>query len=201
MVAVFSHRHPGFLCRLSRPIMAVGLALSLSACGGLSVEADYPENEDIATAESGSVFDFFRFGGKDTPAPTAADNDETLAEADAEADNATPSLPQGLGVNADLWRAALETVSFMPLASADPMGGTIITDWYNDPGQTDERVKLNVVISGLELRADAVRVSLFREKRSGRNWVTMATSATAARQLENIVLTKARDYKIARGNF
>ena len=52
----------------------------------------------------------------------------------------------------------------LTLASADPIGGAIITDWYNDPGQDNERVKLNIIISGLELRADAVRVSMFREK-------------------------------------
>lgn len=178
--------------------MAVGLALSLSACGGLSVEADYPENEDIATAESGSVFDFFRFGGKDTPAPTAADNDETLAEADAEADNATPSLPQGLGVNADLWRAALDTLSFMPLASADPNGGVIITDWYNDPSQADERFKVNVVIGGRILRADALRVTLFKQVRRNGAWVNTAPTANVSRQLENLVLTRARDFKVAR---
>lgn len=174
-----------------RSFCALALTLCLSACGGLNVEADYPENEDMATAESGSVFDFFSFGGKA----------ESPAEADEKTEAAPAPKPQGLGVNADLWRAALDTISFMPLAGADPLGGTIITDWYNDPGQTDERVKLNIVISGLDLRADAVRVSLFREKRSKNRWVTVATSATAARQLENIVLTKARDYKIARGNF
>ena len=87
----------------------------------------------------------------------------------------------------------------LPLASADPIGGTIITDWYNDPGQNNERIKMTIVISGLELRADALRVSMFREKRVNGRWTSVAASARATRQMENIILTKARDYYIARG--
>ncbi len=175
------------------PLLAIAfLSVSLAACGG-TIESAYPETNDGATAESGSFLDFFSFGSGDA-------EEKVAAEKDPESDTQAAPAPRGLGVNADLWRAALETISFLPLASADPMGGTIISDWYNDPGQTDERVKVDIVISGLALRADAVRVSLFREKRRGNSWVSVATSATAARQLENIVLTKARDYKIARGN-
>ena len=76
----------------------------------------------------------------------------------------------------------------MPLASADPVGGVIITDWYHDPAATNERVKVNLIISGLELRADALRVNLFRETLRGGKWVATASSSRAARQLENIVL-------------
>lgn len=174
-------------------VLAMTLALGLTACGALNIEADYPENEDMATAESGSVFDFFGFGG-DAEKPAGAPPANIAAREEV-------AVPAGLGVNADLWRAALDTVSFLPLASADPIGGTIITDWYNDPAQPSERVKLNIIVSGLDLRADALRVSLFREKRDKGRWVTVASSPTPARQLENIILTKARDYKIARGNF
>lgn len=181
----------------ARRLLAVCfLSVSLAACGG-AIESAYPETDDGATAESGSFLDFFSFGSN-TDDKAAAE--KQADDKDPESDTQAATAPRGLGVNADLWRAALETISFLPLAGADPMGGAIITDWYNDPGQTDERVKVDIVISGLDLRADAVRVSLFREKRRGNGWVSVATSATAARQLENIVLTKARDYKIARGN-
>lgn len=172
------------------------MSAALIGCGGLNVEADYPTQSEAATEDSGSFLDFFSFGG-------AGQDDAATANAEPDADSEAPgpatTPPAGLGVNADLWRAALDTISFMPLAAADPLGGTLITDWYNDPGQKNERVKLNVVISGLELRADAVRVSLFREKRSGGRWTGIGVSNTAARQLENIILTKARDYRIARG--
>ena len=94
-------------------------------------------------------------------------------------------------------QASLDTLSFMPLASADPQGGVIITDWYNDPAASDERVKVNLVISGRELRADALRVNLFRENFVGGKWVGTAASSKAARQLENIILTRARDLSVA----
>jgi hypothetical protein len=173
-----------FRRRLSALCLNIALAAALTACGALSVESDYPEGEKVATAESGSVFDFFTFGEKD-PAPQAS-----VQQAAAPAG--------GLSVNAVLWQASLETLSFMPLASADPIGGVIISDWYNDPAATNERVKVNLIISGLELRADALRASLFRETLRGGKWVATATSVAAARQLENIVLTRARDLAVSR---
>jgi len=173
-----------FRRRLSALCLNIALAAALTACGALSVEADYPGGDKVATAESGSVFDFFTFGEKD-PAPQAS-----VQQA------ATPA--GGLSVNAVLWRASLETLSFMPLASADPIGGVIISDWYNDPAATNERVKVNLIISGLELRADALRASLFRETLRDGRWVATATSVAAARQLENIILTRARDLAVSR---
>lgn len=176
--------------RPARLAIILALSAALAACGTLRVENEYPESDNAATEESGSIFDFFSFGSDSdeaTPAAAAGDTDTTATAA-----------PQGLAVNADLWRAALETTSFLPLASADPIGGTVITDWYNDPGQNNERVKVNIVISGLELRADGVRVSMFREKRVNGRWTSVAASPRAERQMENIILTKARDYYIAR---
>ena len=173
-----------FRRRLSALCLNISLAAALTACGALSVEADYPEGDKVATAESGSVFDFFTFDKKD-PAPQASAQQA-----------AAPA--SGLSVNAVLWQASLETLSFMPLASADPIGGVIISDWYNDPAATNERVKVNLIISGLELRADALRVSLFRETLRGGKWVATATSVAAARQLENIILTRARDLAVSR---
>ena len=173
-----------FRRRLSPLCLNIAIATALTVCGAPSVEADYPEGDKVATAESGSVFDFFTFDKKD-PAPQ-----DSVQQA------AAPS--GGLSVNAVLWQASLETLSFMPLASADPIGGVIISDWYNDPAATNERVKVNLIISGLELRADALRVSLFRETLRGGKWVATATSVAAARQLENIVLTRARDLAVSR---
>ena len=73
----------------------------------------------------------------------------------------------GVAVNSFLWHASLDTVSFMPLASADPFGGIIITDWYSPPDTPNERFKVNIFILGRELRADGVRVSVFRQTRDG----------------------------------
>ena len=100
-----------------------------------------------------------------------------------------------LGVNAYLWRGALETLSFMPLISADPFGGVIITDWYQPPAAGGERFKATAYILGRALRADGVRVSVFRQVLQGGQWVDAPVSATAAGELENKVLTRARDLR------
>src|SRR5580704_11818711 len=69
----------------------------------------------------------------------------------------------GIGVNAFLWRGALDTLSFMPLSSADPFGGVIITDWYAPADTNGERFKATAYILGRELRSDGIRVSVFRQ--------------------------------------
>src|SRR3984957_4264817 len=86
-----------------------------------------------------------------------------------------------LGVNSHLWRASLDTISFMPIASADPFGGVIITDWYSPPQAAQERFKVNVLIRGRDLRADGVKVSVFRQtKETGGAWVDAAVAPATA---------------------
>jgi hypothetical protein len=101
-----------------------------------------------------------------------------------------------LGVNAYLWRGALETLSFMPLVSADPFGGVIITDWYQPPGGGGERFKATAYILGRTLRADGVRISVFRQVLQGGAWMDAPVSPTAASELENKVLARARDLRV-----
>lgn len=103
----------------------------------------------------------------------------------------------GIGVNGYLWRASLDTVSFMPIASADPFGGVILTEWYSPPETPDERTKLNIFIRGRDLRADGVKVSVFRQQKDGKNWVDAPVAATTAGSLENAILTKARQIRMA----
>ena len=100
-----------------------------------------------------------------------------------------------LGVNAYLWRGALETLSFMPLTSADPFGGVIITDWFQPAGAAGERFKATAYILGRTLRADGVRVSVFRQVFQGGQWVDAPVAASAANELENKVLARARDLR------
>jgi hypothetical protein len=104
----------------------------------------------------------------------------------------------GLGVNAFLWRATLDTFSFMPLSSADPFGGVIITDWYQPPETPGERFKTNVYILDKTLRADGIRVGLFRQTqdRSG-NWADAPVDPKTAADLENAILTRARQLRQA----
>jgi hypothetical protein len=101
----------------------------------------------------------------------------------------------GLGVNAFLWRATLDTLSFMPLASADPFGGVIITDWYSPPGAGGERFKATAYLMGRQLRSDGVRVSVFRQVRQGGTWVDAAVSPATNAELEDRILARARELR------
>ncbi len=103
----------------------------------------------------------------------------------------------GIGVNSYLWRASLDTIAFMPLASADPFGGVIITDWYTPPETPAERFKMNVYILGRQLRADGVRVSVFRQSRTGNGWTDAAVTKTTSVNLENEILNRARQLRFA----
>ncbi len=106
----------------------------------------------------------------------------------------------GIGVNAFLWRASLDTINFIPLASADPFGGVIITEWYEPPESESERLKVNVFILDTRLRGDAVRVSVFRQTINGRgDWQDANVDPDVARALEDTILTRARELRIAAG--
>ncbi len=100
-----------------------------------------------------------------------------------------------LGVNAYLWRGALDTLSFMPLASADPFGGVIITDWYPPASSNGERFKATAYILGRELRSDGVRVSIFRQVLQNGQWVDAPVSPVTVGEIENKVLARARELR------
>ena len=100
-----------------------------------------------------------------------------------------------IGVNSYLWRASLETLSFMPLTQADSAGGVIVTDWYSNPGNPNERVKVSVSILDQDLRADALRVAASREALVNGAWVSAPVQAATVQKLEDIILTKARDLR------
>jgi hypothetical protein len=100
-----------------------------------------------------------------------------------------------IGVNAYLWRASLDALSFMPLLQTDSSGGVIVTDWYVNPNSPSERMKLTVSILDQDLRADALRVAASREVAQNGQWVAAPTRAATVQKLENIILTKARDLR------
>ncbi len=101
------------------------------------------------------------------------------------------------GVNAFLWRATLETLNFLPLDQVDPFGGVVITDWYADPAAPTERIRATAYILDTNLRADALKVSVFKQVREGNGWADAAVDADTARQVENAILTRARQLYIA----
>lgn len=103
-----------------------------------------------------------------------------------------------IGVNAFLWRASLDTLAFMPLASADPYGGIIITDWYSEPGAPNERFKATVYILDTRLRADGLNVAIHRQaKAANGEWQDAATSPNTAETIENQILVRARQIRIS----
>ena len=106
-----------------------------------------------------------------------------------------PSKMTSIGVNAYLWRAAIDTLSFAPLLQADSNGGVIVTDWYTSPQNPGERIKLTVSILDQDLRADALRVAASRQVNQGGTWVDAPVAAATVQKLEDIILTRARDLR------
>ncbi|MCP5361128.1 MAG: DUF3576 domain-containing protein [Hyphomicrobiales bacterium] len=168
----------------ARNFALIIMASILASCSGLKPDAEtnYPMDPNDARREKrGSL--------------TGGEGLQLFGGGNKEASGSS------IGVNSYLWRASLDTVSFMPLASVDPHGGVIITDWYEDPDIRGSRYKLNVVILGETLRADGVRVSVFRQSRDGTGgWRDAKVDDAMARQLEDAILTRARELKIAHAN-
>lgn len=168
---------------MRRNIFAIILvAFSLAACQGVQTKAEYPDRRQpgdkdaVYTGQREGIFGkggLNLFGGKKEPAPAS-----------------------GITVNAYLWRAALDTVSFMPIATADPFGGTILTDWYTAPDAPGERVKANIFILDRELRTDALKVTLFRQVASQGYWENAAVDSKTVTGLEDAILTRARQLKV-----
>lgn len=111
-------------------------------------------------------------------------------------DQTASDMPQ-LGVNSYLWRATLDTLNFMPLASADPVGGVVISDWYAAPDKPDEHMKVTVYILDKRLRADAVKVSVFRQVRNPNGWTDAQVNPDTGIKLENAILARARELRLA----
>ena len=107
----------------------------------------------------------------------------------------------GVAVNAFLWRASLDTINFIPLISADPFGGVIITDWYTPAESPNERLKVQVTILDRDLRADGVRVSVFKQQTNakGGGWVDAQVDPHTNTDIENAILTRARQLRVAQG--
>ena len=99
------------------------------------------------------------------------------------------------GSNPYLWRASLDTLENLPLVNADPLGGTIIYDWKSYPDAMDERIKATVYILDSRLRADGVKVSVFRQTKVEGEWTDATVDGDTAIQLENAILTRARNLK------
>ena len=153
-----------------RGVAAGVLALSVIGVGACS--SNKPP-KTFSTQEEGG-FSPFKLGRKSAPASAGA-----------------------IGVNGFLWRASLDTLAFMPLASADPYGGVIVTDWYTNPEKPDERFKATVYILDTRLRADGLNVTIFKQVNTGGNWTDVAATEQTATDIENAILTRARQLRLS----
>jgi hypothetical protein len=102
-----------------------------------------------------------------------------------------------IGVNAYLWRATLDTLAFMPMVSADPWGGTVITDWYSNPESPSERFKVTVYILDTRLRADGLKVTVNKQVQGPSGWVDAATADQTEVDMQNAILTRARQLRLS----
>ncbi len=162
--------------------------MPISGCGSIKADEDttYPIDPDDARRISRGRL-------------TGPDGWTLFGRDDSSAGVATGGV-SSIAVNSLLWKATLDTVSFMPLASTDPFGGVIITDWYESPEKPGERFKLHVVISDRALRADALNVNVFRQVRGDdAQWRDVAVSKGLGRDFEDIILTRARELRMKQG--
>lgn len=132
-----------------------------------------------------------------TAAILAACANSSSPVSDRDAPLASASAASGMtNVNRYLWRASLDTIEFMPVNNADPVAGLITTDWYANPSVPNERFKTNVYILDTALRADALRVTLFRQQFTEAGWLDAQVNAATAREIENAILTRARQLRL-----
>ncbi len=124
-------------------------------------------------------------------------SNDGMRDADTGTSIASGSTRMTLGVNSYLWHASLDTLSFLPLTSADPFGGVIISEWYVAPTSPDERLKVTVYIMDRTLRADGLKVVVFRQVRNGATWADAQPSPDTAHKLEDSILTRARELRLA----
>jgi len=176
---------------------AAALAFGLAACGG---NTDAVKESDNRNATKGDIKRQINqgLGGKNREEGSLFGPGGLFGSKPKE----NSDSGSGVAVNAYLWRASLDTINFIPLVSADPFGGVIITDWYTPSETPNERMKVQVTILDRELRADGVRVSVFKQQTSpkGGNWVDAQVDPRTNIDIENAILTRARQLRIAGGS-
>ncbi len=154
-----------------RPFAILMVLISLAACSGSTPTAEKgPGSIVTGRAEQGvSLSDLAGLGGKNNSV--------------------------GLPINALLWRASLDIMSTIPLDDVDTFGGTIVTEWYQVNKTSDERIKMTLFVLDRELRADGIRVVVYVQKRIGNNWKDSGTDIEMGKQMEELILTRAREIR------
>lgn len=159
---------------------------ALAACKGAEPVASYPNRQE------GSDKILYSDQKQDTIWGEGTTLGDKLFRDKTNTDNG-----DGLAVNSFLWRASLDTISFMPIASVDAFGGVILTEWYENPDAPGERFKMNITILDKQLRADGVRVAVFKQQLDGKAWRDVKVDPKMATDIENTILTRARELRVA----
>ena len=146
------------------------------------------------TPERFRLLKIFGIAGAAAILAACANNDSGAGRYDPLIAGDRGSVPTN--VNRYLWRAALDTIDFMPVQKADPLAGLITTDWYGNPQTPQERFKTNVYILDTALRADALRVTVFRQQLTDYGWVDAPVNNATAREIENAILSRARELRL-----
>jgi hypothetical protein len=166
------------------------LALAATLLYGCGADADYDYPEELPGSKGRTNTTGRETGGLFGP--------DGIVLFGGSKEEEQPGGGSPIAVNSYLWRASLDTVSFMPLSSADPFGGVIITDWYAPPETEGERFKLNIYILGRDLRADGIRAAVFRQRLDPfSGWIDAKVEAETATDLEDAILTRARQLRIS----
>jgi hypothetical protein len=188
---------PGSSISIRILVVLIGASLALGACEGGTSDSKSDEARNASRSQSQRAMNQ-GLGGKNREEGSLFGPGGLFgSKADRKEDNGS-----GVAVNAYLWRASLDTINFIPLVSADPFGGVIITDWYTPAETPNERMKVQVTILDRELRADGVRVAVFKQQTSpkGGAWVDAQVDPRTNIDIENAILTRARQLRIAGGS-
>ena len=158
-------------------VMLIGSVLLIGGCGSLTV----PSIDDYSSKQT----------------QTVSSSSGARSEVPQSLTKSKETKNYGIGVNGYLWRSCLDILSFMPLSSADPFGGVIITDWYSPSETPRSRFKVTAYILSSSLQSDAIRISVFRQVRTDSGeWDDIAVNGVVSSDLENTVLTRARELKV-----
>jgi hypothetical protein len=174
------------LRKLIDRVASIALLMLAAGCSGFSggeaaPAADATDRRLSSAGVEGSVFDMI--GG--------------VQAGSVRLGGGTEDAFAGGNVNRHLWRASLDTLAFMPIASTDPFTGVIATDWASTPDSPGERLKANVYITSTQLTPQALRVAVFREALRNGQWVAVPVAEDTPRRIEDAILTRARQLRIA----
>ena len=97
----------------------------------------------------------------------------------------------------ELWRASLDTIDFIPLASVNYSGGIIVTDWYTNNQEANETIKISIRFLTNEIRSDALDIKIFKKICDINNKCVISDySGELIKELKKKILKTAKTYEV-----